>query len=307
MHAARVLSGVGTRMAAEQRNNPLAIVIVATLSLSIAAGIVAILIAGWGYYASPTEARMLSAERHVFSSAGLVGLGCGLAATVLFLSNLFYLVRRRYAFLAMLGSLRGWLSWHVLSGLLGAGLVALHAVFEARSHVGRALVWSLGIAIGTGLLGRYMVRFIPRNRKGERMSLAALQEDVLYFADTIRPALIGDAQAIQVLQRMADAVQPDRQRAEPTLAQSMGQLRAVRREMGVLRHCVQERGSAADQRRGKRLVASASRLYRQIVMAQAVGRLLDSWRTFHRVLALLFLAALATHIGAAIYYGFARI
>ena len=43
------------------------------------------------------------------------------------------------------------------------------------------------------------------------------------------------------------------------------------------------------------------------VMAQAAGRLLDSWRTFHRVLALLFLVALATHIGAAIYYGFARI
>lgn len=293
-------------MASDQRN-PLAIAAVVTFSLSIGAGIVAILVAGWGYYGSSTEARMLSPERHLFSSAGLIGLGCGLAATVLFLSNLFYLVRRRYAFLAVLGSLRGWLSWHVLSGLLGAALVALHAVFEARSHVGRALVWSLGIAIGTGLLGRYMVRFIPRNRQGERMSLSALQEDVLYFADTIRPALIGDAQAIHVLQRMSDAVQPELQRREPTLAESIRQLRTVRREMGVLRHRVRERGSAADQRRGQRLIASAGRLYRQIVMAQAAGRLLDSWRTFHRVLALLFLVALATHIGAAIYYGFARI
>lgn len=283
--------------------------LLSVLSLLIVAGIAAVLIFGWKYYLSSPEQRMLSAEHGLFKASGTIGIACGVAATLLFLSNLFYLPRRRYTeALSMLGPLHRWLSWHVISGLGGGAIVFLHAVFQIKSTVGAALVWSLGIVVVTGAVGRYMLRLIPRNRAGELLPMASLEEDVMSLIDELRPFATNNTETRQVMERMADTVDSAKgAMRNPGLGGTLSRLRKVNRDLSTLRRSLDARGAGAGAHALGPLLGRVKTTYRQAAAYQFASVFMDSWRTFHRVLALFFLVALGFHIGVAIYYGFVGI
>ena len=258
---------------------------------------------GQDYYTKPTSLRSISAGHQTFGPAGTLGMICGITATVLFLGNLVYLARKKFRWLQSAGSMRNWLTWHVLSGLLGGGLVGFHAAFEIKTLVARTAVWSLGIVLVTGIVGRYMVRFIPRTRDGHLSDTKLLEDEVLNFIDEIRPAVKGDSEAIAILQRMADAVSG---RDEVSGFKSGLEVsRRAKRELKYLRRVVIDGPHLFDVARVSTLMNDATRLYRQLALANLASRLLDSWRIFHGALALLFVVSLIVHIVGAFYYGFA--
>ncbi|MCA9666611.1 MAG: hypothetical protein KC503_13510 [Myxococcales bacterium] len=283
---------------AEARIFPVVIVLLSGATL---VGCAAIFIAGRDYYFASSASRLDHPQHALFAATGTIGIGCGIAATVLFLSNLFYLVRKK-ARIELLGTMRHWLRWHVISGTLGCLLVALHAVFEARTLVTQAIVWSLVVVIVTGVVGRYLVRFIPRTRDGQQQVVAELEDQVMHFIETVRPACKDDTEALAVLNRMADAL--DSSQALPGLGAAMKRARTARRELRYLARTAGAEGALPSGANLGKLMRDAGKLYRQLLLARFASNLLDSWRIFHRVLALLFIVALGLHIGAALYYGF---
>lgn len=262
-------------------------------------GSVAIFVLGRDYYFHPGE-RLDHADHRLFASTGVIGLWCGIAATVLFLSNLFYLVRKK-ARLEKLGTMRHWLRWHVVSGILGCLLVALHACFEVRTLVTQVVIWSLVIVIVTGIVGRYLVRFIPRTRDGQQQAIGELEGEILDFIEKVRPAVKGDAEALAVLGRMTDAL--DDSGDAPGLAAAIRRGRRARQELRYLTRNV-PLDLLEDGNDFKPMMRRAGWRYRQLVAARFASNLLDGWRIFHRVLAILFVVGLAFHVGAALYYGF---
>ena len=267
-------------------------------------GTATVLHVGRAYYLAPAEERLFSPEHALFASSGRIGLIFGIGAASLVMFNLLYLVRKQVRRLDRLGTLRAWLGWHVTSGLLAGTLVLVHSTLQVKNLVTRTCVWALAIVIVTGVLGRYMVRFIPRTRSGERVGIESMQDEIMVFVDRARPALRNEIQGIRALQRLVDATGSKR-RPCPTLTGNLLRLRQVRADMQLLRRSLGRSGTASGELGG--LLRRTSRLYSQGAVADFFSQVMDSWRIFHRVLALIFVASLSLHVGVAIYFGYVRL
>ena len=130
------------------------------------------------YYGLSDPERPAHADHQRLRSSGALGLGAGLAGTVAFLLNLCYLVRKRMARAAWLGSLRAWMGFHVATGLLGATLILLHAAFLPKSALGVLASAALAVVVATGLLGRYLYGLVPRSLSGRELEREELRRQL---------------------------------------------------------------------------------------------------------------------------------
>ncbi len=78
---------------------------------------------------------------------GWIGFGIMLATN-------FYIIRKRTKFFGNLGSLNGWLNFHILCGLLGPVFIIFHCDFKVRGLVAISF-WSMMISFASGIVGRY--------------------------------------------------------------------------------------------------------------------------------------------------------
>ena len=87
---------------------------------------------GYDYYRQGLSARAMHPDYRLLNPGGLLGHGYGMVGTALILTNLLYLVRRRFAkyIPAQMGSMKAWLNAHVLTGLVGSLLVLFHSAFQ---------------------------------------------------------------------------------------------------------------------------------------------------------------------------------
>lgn len=254
---------------------------------------------GYAFYRLGIAERVEHPDYRVLSPVGLVGHGYGIVGTLMMLTNLLYLVRRRFPSLPV-GSMRLWLDIHVFTGLGGAMLVLFHSAFQLRTPLASASAYSVLFVVLTGLIGRNMVAFAPRaDVERLKAGLAVIDE---YHAG---------------LQRELVAALQKHRVTEPTVSTSFfGALRLVptwRREGGERRELVTARIASrgelpslpADDR--ARLETAIDDVAREAAReAYAVGTrvVLDSWRGFHRFFAFLLVVSVTVHVGVAWYYGF---
>lgn len=138
--------------------------------LALAAGCAVLLLFyrhGQDFYELPAAVQIDHPAYERLRPAGLVGRLLGAAAVVAFLLNLAYLLRRRLRLLGRLGSLRAWMSAHVILGLLGGGILFLHAAFRMSSEAARWSALSVVVLVATGLIGRYLYALVPHTATGE--------------------------------------------------------------------------------------------------------------------------------------------
>ena len=77
------------------------------------------LLLGDEYYALPRMARHHAAEHKTLGPGGTYGHLLGIGGSMLMVSNLLYLVRRRWSRVEGLGDLSSWLAFHVAFGVAG--------------------------------------------------------------------------------------------------------------------------------------------------------------------------------------------
>src|SRR4029077_19984034 len=97
-------------------------------------GAIGLMLRGWQFYRLSIGERVDHPDFRVLGPGSNLGQGYGIAGTALILTNLLYLVRRRFARLSV-GSLRAWLDVHVFTGLFGGMLVIFHSAFQVRNTV----------------------------------------------------------------------------------------------------------------------------------------------------------------------------
>lgn len=115
----------------------------------------ALAVRGWEFYSLSLGERVDHPDFRVLGPGSNLGHGYGIAGTALILTNLLYLVRRRFARLSM-GSLKAWLDVHVFTGLFGGLLVLFHSAFQVRSVIAWVTMGSLIVVQVTGIVGRYL-------------------------------------------------------------------------------------------------------------------------------------------------------
>jgi hypothetical protein len=94
-------------------------------------------------------------------ASGLVGHGIGVVGFVLMLmTETLYSVRKRQSD-ARWGSMESWLTFHVVTGLVGPYMVLLHTAARFQGLAGVAMLLT-AIVVVSGVVGRYMYTAEPR-------------------------------------------------------------------------------------------------------------------------------------------------
>lgn len=270
-------------------------VVLTLLSLAVAAALAQ---RGWEFYALDVQARVDHPDFRVLSPGEPVGHGYGVFGTLLILTNLTYLLRRRFA-RARVGSMRAWLDMHVFTGLLGSTLVLFHSAFQVRTPVSMVTSASLLMVVVSGIIGRMLYALTP-------------QVDATRFAtdlgslDELLPGLSTE------LRRELATLPTPRPPARPGLRGALASVPGWRRELKARSELVQsalamaatvleDRGTRRElRRRGKRV----ERHVRQVVNASAAESVLRSWRGLHRFMAILLVLSVSVHIAVAWFFGF---
>ncbi len=129
------------------------------------------------YYWVSQSMRPLSELHDMLRPSSPFGLACGLLAVGLIALNLCYLLRRNW-FDWIPGSLTGWMTSHVITGILILLLVLLHSSMSPRQTVGGHAFAALGFLVITGAIGRYFYSFVPRAANGKELALEELNDQL---------------------------------------------------------------------------------------------------------------------------------
>lgn len=273
------------------------------ITLFILLGLSAFLLwRGYGFYKLDLVARTDHADYKALRPSGLLGHGYGIVGTGLILTNLLYLVRRRFARIipAWMGSVKAWLDLHVVTGLAGSLLVLFHSAFQLRTAIATVTSVSLAIVVVTGLVGLYLYALIPK------AALKPLHDRLT----ELQPLLPGLTERVD---QCLHEVPITRLPGDASLIKTLLTVPRWILEARARRHAVRKAAHSdktfrvllkTDPTLARALVAELAVLAAGEIDANAGTALMRSWRSLHRFLALLMIVSVTVHIGVAWFYGF---
>lgn len=255
------------------------------------------------YYGLEAHARPLSRAHAWLRPTSFIGLAAGITATILVLGNLSYLVRRSPRFERIPGTLQEWMTVHVATGI-GALLFALvHSAMGPRQTVGGHALWALAFLVLTGAIGRYFYAFVPRAANGRELALDEVKRELVQLSgawDQQRPAF-----AQRVREELQRLITEGRWRGNffQRLRALLASQRRSSASIARLRGEGLRAGLARDQLDA--LSALARRAQRTALVAahyEDLRALLNSWRWFHRWVALAMVLLVVVHVATAFRY-----
>lgn len=199
------------------------------------------------------------------------------------------------------GSLRHWLSFHIITGIVGPWLALLHTGFAFRGWAGLAMVLTILVVV-SGFVGRYIYTAVPRTMVGVALArdelaaqLVALQAELASWATT-------QPDHVRALVAQYQVVTPQTEvTALGLLTRFLDGWRAkhqLRRQLRTLDQVDRQK-----MRELARLLHHRQNLDRQLASLKTGKRLLRLWHRIHIPLGLTLFTTIAIHIGATIYYG----
>jgi dihydropyrimidine dehydrogenase (NAD+) subunit PreT len=258
---------------------------------------------GREYYPLPRIERLRSPLHPSMRSAGTFGHGIGIAATAFMLSNFLYAARKRWKRLGALGSIKGWLDFHVFVGFMSPLVIAFHAAFQSNNLLASGTSIALGIVVSTGIIGRFIYGVVPSDG-GKAVELADLLARFERIRADMGPLLDeAGAPARALLDRVSAPVRGGA--FLPVLFLGMPAERiALRFRLAHLRRRFRGSDHFAEFRGA---VVRLAKLRWQIRFYASLKRLLRGWRVFHASLASFLVLAIAAHIGLSLYLGYGLI
>lgn len=267
---------------------------VTTVALSL------LFLVGASYYLLPFADRPFHVQHEVFRPSGRFGLTLGIAGTALMVLNLTYLVRRQLIKLEWLGSLRSWMGFHVLTGLVGPALIVFHTAFAPTSYLGILALGTMLVVVVAGIFGRYIYAFVPRSLTGHELELEDVKSRLASYRDRLS-SLGVDA---GLLERDPRDSPPGGSGLINALAVILLGDPESRRDYRRFRQAVKSRKEL--RTRARRILPLARRLCRErqwLARYQELRALMGVWRFLHRWLAVVMLLVVVFHIVLALRFG----
>ena len=189
------------------------------------------------------------------------------------------------------------MGFHVLMGLMGPALVVFHSNFVPTSAIGALALGSMLVVVTSGVMGRYLLAFVPQAVGGSEVDLDELRRRLVVYRRKlahlgIDPHLLG--------------LEPSERRRLPfqgLIALAYGD-REARQEFQRLEEAVKSRAGPGIQTRTILVLARRPMQERQwYVRYRELRRLVGAWRHLHRWLAIVLFGAAALHIAVALRFG----
>lgn len=143
-----------------------------------AALILAIGVYGFDYYTLGTAARPFSPKHALLRPSGAIGIKLGMLGVGMFLAIYLYYFRKRFGWLASIGTTKHWLDFHIVLGITAPIVIAFHAAFKFRGIAGMAFWIMVAVAL-SGVVGRYLYAQIPRHLNAAELTWQELQDEQL--------------------------------------------------------------------------------------------------------------------------------
>lgn len=268
---------------------------------ALAAGLAAVLAAGWGYYRLDALGREAHPLHGALASGAGGGVALGLLGTALMLAMLAYSLRKRFSPSSWLGPVPLWLRFHVICGVAGPLFIALHGGLRWPTGLIAVGFWCMVLVALSGVFGRYVYGFLPRVHGGRAL---AWDEAMASLADQ-RAALVG-ATAGSRTHAVGEAMSLARDlELEASTLFDLARLdREVRRRRRRARALLAGAELPASSRAAAlALVDDQLRLKRGLEAARVAYRMFRYWHLFHRPLASAMYVIVALHVLFAVLIG----
>jgi thioredoxin reductase len=265
-------------------------------------------LANAGYYSLPAVERPTHELHELLRPGRGLGLALGVAAVLLVFANLAYLLRRAPRFPLRFGSLRAWMTSHVLTGVLALLCAALHAAMAPRDSAGGHAFWALAVLLVTGAIGRYLYAYVPRAANGRELLLAEVKARLgPGAADEDGTASLGERRFRARAREQVGALVDERQWRRGFLGRALALIGVERALSRALARLVREgRREGVAPERIRETLGLARRVHREALVAahcEDLRALASTWRYLHRWLSLLMVLLVAVHVVTALIYG----
>ncbi len=263
---------------------------------------IGVLIMAWDYYLMPLSSRAEHDLHFLLQAGGGLGVALGILGTSLMVIMLLYSLRKKLVRVTSLGSLAGWLFFHIICGIMGPVFIVLHAGFTWPKGLVAVAFWCMILVALSGVFGRYVYSFVPRALGGRQLvwsdalrALADLRgELVTETADARRGDLIG--QAVLLVKDWDDDVL--------TVFDMLRLNTELRLRRTQIRHLLDEAElDPATHKKAWVKLDQQLRLKRGMEAGRVAGRLLRYWHLFHRPLAGAMYLIVALHVLSAVLFG----
>jgi len=272
-----------------------------TVAITALMATVVVLTCHWDYYGLARMQRPFHDDHNTLRPSGTVGLSSGTIGMLLFVLNLGYLVRRQLVTVPGLGSLRSWMDAHVLTGLTGAGLIALHSAMAPASALGTLAVVAMAGTVATGIMGRTIYIHIPRSLEGRELELGQVQDQLNVYRNQLEQSGV-QTDCLHLRQR-PQASEQEKGLINCFVAMIMGD-RQRRQDYRRIRQRIL--GSAELRPLAKDILPLVKAFcihWQWLTRYRELCGLIASWRFFHRWLAVVMFCAVLCHIVLAIWFG----
>jgi hypothetical protein len=163
--------------------------------------IVGLAVYGFDYYTLGSADRPFSPKHHLLRPSGAIGIKLGFMGLTMFLAIFVYPLRKKWPWLSRQGSSKHWLDIHVLLGLTGPFIIALHSAFKFRGFAGMAF-WIMVAVSLSGVIGRYLYAQIPRRLNSAEMSAKELQDVQAGLAERLKQQRLLPEEDLRLLLRL---------------------------------------------------------------------------------------------------------
>jgi thioredoxin reductase len=255
---------------------------------------------GWDYYLLSHKARLASPLHESLRSAGRWGHGVGIVATAFMLLNFLYPVRKRSRLLSGVGSLRGWLDFHMFVGFMSPLVIAFHAAFQSNNQLATGTAAALLVVVLTGIIGRFIYGLVPSDG-GKALELSEVNRRWEGLRNRLQP-IIERSDNPALLERMFEVVARPARHGSLLFFFLGLPFAALALRLRLLRARFHFQPSAYREFRAG--AVQLARLRVQIGFYKSFKRLLSGWRLFHASLAGFLVVAIAAHIAVSVYLGY---
>ncbi|MCA9934738.1 MAG: hypothetical protein H6662_16495 [Ardenticatenaceae bacterium] len=230
-----------------------------------------------------------------------VGHILGILGTLLMLmTEVLYSLRKRTRLLNWAGPVRNWLSFHIITGIVGPFMVLMHTGLQYRGIAGISFLLTL-IVVGSGFVGRYLYTALPRTLTGVVASRQDIEREATYIHRELTQ--FQSEKSARVQQLVAELSQRHAEKRSDVLTvfgRAYYQWRYQRQLSRALRQMDQ---LEQEQRQQLHTLLSRQReLARQVDMLESARRLLRFWHIFHVPFGLTLFFSAAVHVVATIYF-----
>lgn len=244
--------------------------------------LVLIVIITFGYIQTAARTAIPAASGFFGHSLGVIGF------ILMLMTEILYSLRKRYQF-ARWGKLQNWLSFHIITGLVGPYMVLLHSSWKFNGLAGILMLLTIIIVI-SGFIGRYFYTAIPRSIDGAYLEVEQISTMVKDTEGSISDWKLSQPETFKRAEQIISDLGNNK----------VSHYKKLKLQKELRTFSEHKDASVSDELIS--LLEQLDLLSRQLDQLDRTRRLLAIWHTFHVPIgiALFFIAFI--HIAATLYY-----